>query len=54
MITDFQYYYNLSGFTIMLLFRKQFTTHSDSFFNASSNVSLFLNATEIELLSAKL
>ena len=31
----------LSVFTIMLLFLNQFTTNSDSFFNVSSNISLF-------------
>ena len=32
---------DLSGFTIKLLFLNQFTANSDSFFNISSNVSLF-------------
>ena len=44
----------LSGFNIMLLFLNQINADLDSFFNVSSNVSLFLDATEIALSSVKL
>ena len=46
--------WSLSGFTIMLLFLNQFTADSDSFFNVSSNVSLFLDATEIVAVTMQL
>ena len=48
------HYWNLCGFTITLLFLNHFTFDSNSFFNVSSNVSLFLDETEIALSSAKL
>ena len=38
---------NLSGFTIMLIFLNQFAVDSNPFFNVSSNVYLFLDASEL-------
>ena len=46
--------WNLARLSIMLLFLNQFAADSDSFFNVSSDASLFLDATEIILSSAKL
>ena len=46
--------WDFSGFAVMLLFLNQFIADLESFFNASSLVYLFLDATEIVLLPAQL